>query len=220
MIVSFEFYVMNFVDFVVDCYSHITSHASQGFASCTHNTNYSLLNIVYVIVCVFGLTNQVWKILWVLCTTDLLLKKKGGDCLKSKFLGELGFKSWVCENHFISYSCIFFIIFQCFEERLHQILLICKKIIFFYNFDRSSLFFNQSKLRLKISVSLCLFRLIETVFRSIEFRELGFSKFSVWPIQITFSKVFSTFLSLSDSAKQNLPILVVFLRFFCKVFLS
>ena len=110
MIVSFEFYVMNFVNFVVDCYSHITSHVSQVLASCIHNTSYSLLNIVHVIVCIFGLTNQVWKILWVLYTIDLLLKKRG-DFLKSKFLGELGFKSWVCENHFISYSCIFLLFF-------------------------------------------------------------------------------------------------------------
>ena len=50
------------------------------------------------------------------------------------------------------------------------------KIHFFYNFDQSSLFFNQSKLRLKISVSLCLFQLIENIFRSIEFRESGFFK--------------------------------------------
>ena len=40
-----------------------------------------------------------------------------------------------------------------------------QKFTFFYNFDRSSLFFDRSKLWLKISVSLCLFfRLIETVF--------------------------------------------------------
>ena len=38
------------------------------------------------------------------------------------------------------------------------------KIHFFYNFDWSSLFFDQSKLWLKISTSLCLFQLIETVF--------------------------------------------------------
>ena len=85
MIVSFKFYVMNIVDFVIDFYSHITSHVSQVFASCTHNTSYSLLNIVHIIVCVYGLTNQVRKILWVLCKADLLFKKKGGDCLKSKF---------------------------------------------------------------------------------------------------------------------------------------
>ena len=29
---------MNFIDFVIDYYSHITSHVSQTFASCTHYT--------------------------------------------------------------------------------------------------------------------------------------------------------------------------------------
>ena len=57
--VSFKSFVMNFVDFVIDCYSHITSHVSQVFATCTHYMSYSLLNIVHVIVCVYGLTNQV-----------------------------------------------------------------------------------------------------------------------------------------------------------------
>ena len=42
---------MNFVDFVFDFYSHITSHVSQAFASCTHYTSYSLLNLVHYIVC-------------------------------------------------------------------------------------------------------------------------------------------------------------------------
>ena len=53
VIVTFKFYVMNFVDFVIDCYLHITSHVFQVFASCTHYTSYSLLNIVHVIMCVF-----------------------------------------------------------------------------------------------------------------------------------------------------------------------
>ena len=126
---------MNFVNFVVDFCSHITSHVSQAFASCTHNTSYSLLNIVNVIVCVFGLTNQVWKILWVLCKTDLLLKKKG-DCLKSKF-----WENWVLNLGFVkiisTHTHAFFLILQCFEERLHQILLIFKKFIFFtFSIDR------------------------------------------------------------------------------------
>ena len=127
MIVSFEFYVMNFVDFVVDCYSHITSHISQAFASCTHNTSYSLLNIVHVIVCVFGLTNQVWKILWVLCKTDLLLKKR-------EIVWYLNFwENWVLNLGFVkiisSHTHAFFF-FQCFEERLHQIFLIFKNSFF------------------------------------------------------------------------------------------
>ena len=107
MIVSFKFYVMNFVDFVVDFCLYITSHISQVFASCTHNTSYSLLNNVHVIVCVFGLTNQVWKILWVLCKTDLLLEKKKWDCLKSKF-----WENWVLNLGFVkiisSYTYAFF----------------------------------------------------------------------------------------------------------------
>ena len=112
--------------------------------------------------------------------------KKRGDCLKSKFLGELGFKSWVCENHFISYSWIFYNFSMLWGEVASNSVDF-QKIHFFYNFDSSSLFFDQSKLHLKILVSLCLFRFIEIVFRSIEFHESGFLKFSVWPIQNTFS---------------------------------
>ena len=221
MIVSFEFSVMNFVDFVVDCYSHITSHISQAFASCTHNTSYSLLNIVHVMVCVFGLTNKVWKILWVLCKTDLLLEKKNRDCLKSKFLEELGSKSWGLWKSFISYSCIFKKIFNAWRRGC---LKFCwfSKIHFFYNFDRSSLFFDRSnlffdpsKLHLKISVSLCLVWLIEPIFRSIEHRESSFLKIVFWLIQTTFS-TFSLSLQLGKAAQK------IFCRFrpnFCKVFL-
>ena len=54
---------MNFVEIVVDFYLHVTLHVSQVFASCTHYTNYSLLNFVHVIVCDFGLASQVWKFL-------------------------------------------------------------------------------------------------------------------------------------------------------------
>ena len=58
-----QIYVMNFVEIVTDFYLHITSHVSQAFASCTHYTCYSLLNFVHVIMCDFGLANQVWKFL-------------------------------------------------------------------------------------------------------------------------------------------------------------
>ena len=47
----FQIYVMNFVEIVFDFYLHITSHISQAFASCTHYTSYSLLNLVRYIVC-------------------------------------------------------------------------------------------------------------------------------------------------------------------------
>ena len=54
-------YVMNFLEIVIDFYLYITSHVSQAFTSCRHYTSYSLLNFVHVIVCDFGLANQVWK---------------------------------------------------------------------------------------------------------------------------------------------------------------
>ena len=100
MIISFKFYVMNFVDFVINCYNtyHLTCNLSL-FASCTHYTSYALLNILHIIMCVFGLTNQVWKIIWVLCKTDLLLKKKKKDCLKSKF-----WENWVLNLEFVKKS--------------------------------------------------------------------------------------------------------------------
>ena len=68
---------MKFVDFVIDFCSHITSHVSQAFASCTHNTSYFLLNFVYIIVCAYGLTNHVLKNTLSLCKTVFVALKKG-----------------------------------------------------------------------------------------------------------------------------------------------
>ena len=95
MIVSFKFYVMNFVDFVIDCYTHITSHVTQAFASCTYYTSYSLLNIVHVIVCVFRSDQPSVKLLWVfffLCKTYFVFEILKGECLKILILGKLGLK--------------------------------------------------------------------------------------------------------------------------------
>ena len=109
-------------------------------------------------------------------------------------MGELGFKSWVCENHFISYSCIFFNSSMLWGEVTSNSFDF-QKIHFFYNFDRSSLFFDQSKLCLKILVSLCLVRLIEPVFRSIEHRESSFFLNTVFD---SFKTLFQNFFKLSS----------------------
>ena len=58
----FQIYVMNFVEIVLDYYSHITSHVFQASASCTQYTSYSL-NFVHVIVCDLVLAIQDWKFL-------------------------------------------------------------------------------------------------------------------------------------------------------------
>ena len=66
----FQTYVMNNIEIVIDYYLLITSHVSHAFTSCTHFTSYSLLNLVYEIVCEFGLAIQdyvfygVWYKIW------------------------------------------------------------------------------------------------------------------------------------------------------------
>ena len=97
MIVSFKFYVMNFVEIVIDFYLHITSNVSQVFASCSHYTSYSLLNFVHVIVCDFGLANRVWKFLEFMQNVFEAWEFKE-NCLKILFW-ETGFKISVFENH-------------------------------------------------------------------------------------------------------------------------
>ena len=94
------------------------------------------------------------------------------DCLKSKFW-KIGFKTCVLEEHFISYSCIFISYIQCFEVSI-QISGYFSKKLFFQNFNWSNLIFNQSKSCLKNSESLCLVRLVEPIFRSIEHHDSSF----------------------------------------------
>ena len=144
MIVSFKSYVMNFADFLLNCYSHITSHISQAFTSFTHYTSYSLLNIVHVIVCVFGLTNQACKYFEFLCKIDLMLENLWRMFENLNF-GKIGFKTCVFEKLCISYSCIL-LIFSVLGGFYAKKGLFFSKLWFFWNFDRSRLFFNQSKL--------------------------------------------------------------------------
>ena len=135
--------MMNFVDFMLNCYSHITSHVSQAFTNFTHYTSYSLLNIVHVIVCVFGLTNQVCEYFEFLCKTNLMFKNLWRMFENLKFR-ITGFKTCVSENVCISYSCILLIFFSAWR-------ILCKNRAVFLK----TVFFLE-------------FRSIEAVFQSIE----------------------------------------------------
>ena len=152
---------MNFVDFVIDCYSHITSYVSQAFASFTYYTSFSLLNIVHAIVCVFGLTNQVCKYFEFLCKTDFMLENLWRMFENLNF-GKTGFKPYVFEKLCISYSCILFIFFNswrslciklgCFSKRCFFSRILIDRGCFsinqncFKEFRGASICFNQSKL--------------------------------------------------------------------------
>ena len=49
---------MNNIEIVINYYLHITSYVSHAVISYTHFISYSLLNLVYEIVCEFGLAIQ------------------------------------------------------------------------------------------------------------------------------------------------------------------
>ena len=74
--------------------------------------------------------------------------------------GRSGLNSSVFEKLFVSYSCIFLIIKQCVLRSFYIKMLCFSKIWFFQTFDRSNLFFDQSKLRLKFLVWVYLTRLM------------------------------------------------------------
>ena len=151
MIISFKFYVMNFVEIVINYYSHITLHVSQVFASSTHYTSYSLLNIVHVIVCVFHSDQPNLKLLWVLFVQNIFCDWDfKGRMIENLNFGKTGFKTCVLEKHFISYSCILISYIQCFEVCFQKIRLFFSKKMFFQIFDWSKLFFDQSKFLFKI----------------------------------------------------------------------
>ena len=115
----------------------------------------------------------------------------------------------------------FFPYIKCFEVRFpkkkNQVFSL--KSCFFQNFDWSNLIFDQSNSCFKNSVSLCLVRLIEPVFRSIKHRISGFLKKVPWLFQTSFSKSFSTFSLSLRFGKAALKFFVVFFLNFCKVFL-
>ena len=67
-------------------------------------------------------------------------------------------------------------------------------------------------------MSLCLVRLIEPVFRSIEDHISGFLKTVLWLFQKHLFQKFFNFSSLSDLARQHYTFFVVFFLNFCKFF--
>ena len=111
MIVSFRFYMMDCVDFMLNCYTHITSHVTQVFANCTHYTSYSLLNIAHVIVCLSVWPTKFEITLSIFFETYFLFENFKGGCLKILSLGKLSLKL-VFWNSISSHSHAFYFLFS------------------------------------------------------------------------------------------------------------
>ena len=82
---------MNFVDFVFKCYTHITSHVSQAFTSCTHYISYSLLKIVHVIVFVSQSDQPSLQLLWVFVQNIFCVWEFKGRMFENLNFGKTGF---------------------------------------------------------------------------------------------------------------------------------
>ena len=87
-----------------------------------------------------------------------------------------------------------FLIFNALRYVFKKLGFFVLKSCFFQNFDSFNLIFDQSKSFWKILVSLCLVRLIEPVFRSIEHRESSFFK----TVFDSFKPLFQIFFKLSS----------------------
>ena len=135
MIVSFKFYVMNFVNFVLIAI-HISPHMYlKFFANFTHYISYYLLNIVDVIMCVSQFDQPNLQLLWVLVQNIFCGWEFKGWMLENLKFGKTGFKTFVLEKHFISYSCILFVIFNALRSFFFFFLknqVIFSKILFFF----------------------------------------------------------------------------------------
>ena len=132
VIVSFKFQVMNFVDFVFNCYTHITSHVSQAFASCTHYTSYYLLNIVHVTVCLWS-NQPSLQILWVFYAKQILMLENLWKMDENLNFGKIGLKTlfWKTLHHILMH---FVHQFQCFEVFLKCVFVIFKNFVFSQKF--------------------------------------------------------------------------------------
>ena len=137
---------MNFLDFVIDCYTHITSHVTQVFTSCTHYTSYSLLNIVHVIVCVFWSDQLSLKLLWVffLCKTYFVFEILKGEFFENLKFRKTRFKTYVLKKHFISYSCILFLIFNALRSVFKNHIIFSKMLFFRFSIDPICFLINQN----------------------------------------------------------------------------
>ena len=139
---------------------------------------------------------------------------------KNLNFGKSGFKSCVLEKHFISYSCILFLIFNALRSFFLKTGLLFFKNSVFPKFRLIQPIF--------LSIEIVLKNYCESLSVSINWNWFSinrkscvkFLKNHIWLIQITFSKLFQTPFSLSDSDKHNPQFFVVFDQIFCKVFLS
>ena len=169
MIVSFKFYVMNFVGFVLIAI-HISPHMYlKFFANFTHYISYSLLNIIDVIMCVSQSDQPNLQLLWVLVQNIFCVWECKGECLKILILGKLSLILVFWKN-ILSHTHAFYSLYSMLWGVFSKNQVIFVKNFVLPKFQLIQSIFRSIEITFKIFVSFCLFRSIEIDSRSIEKR--------------------------------------------------
>ena len=120
-----------------------------------------------MLLCVFGLTNQVWEFLEIDAEHVCLFEFFFWDIKWKSCFGRSGLNTYVFEKHFISYSCILFIKSNALRSFWSK-MIDFSKLCFFQNFDQSKVIFDRSKMFKTQYKSFWLARSVQACFGSIE----------------------------------------------------
>ena len=133
--------------------------------------------------------------------------------------GKTGFKTCVLEKHLILYSFILFLIFNALRSFFKNRFIFSKNYVF-PEFRLIKPVFRSIEIVLKNNGESLSISINRNWFSINQKSWVRFLKNHIWLVQITFSKLFQTPFSLSDSDKHNPHFFVVFDQILCKVFLS
>ena len=157
-----------------------------------------MLNFVHVIVCDFGLANQVWKFLEFYAKYVFEAWEFKENCLRILILGKLGSKQVFLR---ISYSCILFIKYYALRSLCIKLLCFSKKI-FFPQFQSIELVSRLIEIAIK-SFGLALCVSIDWTYFSFNWKSYReFFKTFVFSHVLHYSNFFQT-LSLSIRSVQD-----------------
>ena len=138
--------MINFVDFVIDCYTHITSHVTQVFVL-VHTLHKLLLakHCTCYCVCLSIWPTKFEITLSIVCAKHILcFEFLKGEWLKILILGKLGLKLVFWKNISSHTYAFLFLIFNTLRCVFKNQVIFSKKMVF-QIFDWSKLFFDQSK---------------------------------------------------------------------------
>ena len=133
------------------------------------------------------------QLLWVFFVQNIFcVWELKGRLFENLNFGKTGFKTYVLEKHFISYSCILFIIFNALRSFFKN-QVIYSKMLFFQNFNWSKLFIRSIETAFKIFCEPLSVSINRNWFLINQNSWIRFLKNQIWLVQTSFFKTFQNF---------------------------